>query len=37
MENWLSHSGRGELAACDSIILSSSFKKLIRRSEDQTT
>jgi len=32
MENWLSHSGRGELAACDSIILRSSFEKLIRQS-----
>jgi hypothetical protein len=32
MENWLSHRGRGELAACDAGILRSSFEKVIQQS-----
>ncbi|MEY2725123.1 MAG: hypothetical protein RLZZ458_990 [Planctomycetota bacterium] len=31
MENWLSHSGRGELGACDAVLLRSSFEKLIQQ------
>ena len=32
MENWLSHRGRGELSACDAVILRSSFEKVIQQS-----
>lgn len=33
MENWLSHRGRGELSACDAVLLRSSLEKVIHQSE----
>ena len=33
MENWLSHRGRGELSACDAVLLRSSLEKVVRQSE----
>ena len=36
LENWLSHRGRSELAACDASILRPSFENVIRQSEQVT-
>jgi hypothetical protein len=36
LENWLSHRGRSELAACDASILRPSFENVIRQSTQVT-
>ena len=36
LENWLSHRGRSELAACDAAILRPSFENVIRQSTQVT-